>query len=127
MGYYELSNRILIVKMNANPFNIAIIVVYAPTATKYKRNWNVLLDARKQQVSMQITRKYNCCVSQEWQISREIVYKSGLGTRNEHRENGSIVRVERSGSRQKPGFKIIQDVYEHGEAQTEIRKTKPTI
>ena len=31
-GYWTLSDRVLLVKMRGHPFNLAIIVVYAPTA-----------------------------------------------------------------------------------------------
>ncbi|MGX9987587.1 reverse transcriptase domain-containing protein [Soonwooa purpurea] len=91
LGYCQLSERILIVKLRGTPFNIAIIVVYAPTAQSNDEEidtfYTTLDNARAQLKSQEIIivmGDLNAKVGSD--TAGETTGKYGLGTRNERGE-----------------------------------------
>ena len=59
LGYWTLSDRVLLVKIQGHPFNLAIIVVYAPTAESTEEEidsfYDILEKAKSQCKTNEIT------------------------------------------------------------------------
>ncbi len=90
MGFYALSDRVLIVKIASKPFNLMIIQVYAPTSAsseeEIEKFYNDLDSAYKQRGSQDmivVMGDMNAKVGQEQDPLREVVGSHGLGSRNE--------------------------------------------
>ncbi|MCH9665805.1 MAG: hypothetical protein K0U41_08180 [Gammaproteobacteria bacterium] len=91
LGYWQLSDRVLLVKLRGKPFNISLIVVYAPTSDSTDEESDKFYDtldmAKAQCKSQEITivmGDLNAKVGKEQKC--EIVGKHGLGSRNERGE-----------------------------------------
>lgn len=86
----KISERILVIKLKGNPFNIFIIVVYSLTAQskEKKSKFYSMLDNAKVQGKLQeitiVMRNLNTRLDNE--RNGEIVGKCGLGIHNDCRE-----------------------------------------
>ena len=88
MGYWSMSDRVLLVKPQGQPFNFSIIVVYAPTSDSSDddiENFYKMLDKAKAQCKSQelalVIGDLNAKVGKEQ--SSEVTGHHGLGERNE--------------------------------------------
>lgn len=91
MGYWQLSDRVLLVKLRGRPFNISIIIVCAPTSDSSEQEmdqfYNTLDNAKLQCKSQEINivmGDLNAKVGEEQ--DSDVTGKHGLGTRNERGE-----------------------------------------
>ena len=91
IGYWTISDRIMLVKLKGKPFDISIIQVYAPTADKseeeHEQFYNDLEMAKSQCKSQYIVivmGDFNAKVGDE--IYEDTVGPHGLGNRNERGE-----------------------------------------
>ncbi len=90
MGYYALSDRILLVKLFSKPFNVSIIQLYAPTSAcsddDIEQFYDDLNKAYKHcgsQDVIVVMGDLNAKVGNEQDPMKEIVGPHGLGERNE--------------------------------------------
>lgn len=91
LGFSQISESILVIKLKGNPFNIFIIVVYALTAQSKEKEigkfYSMLNNAKTQCKSQEIIivmRNLNARLDNE--RNGEIVGKCGLGIHNNCRE-----------------------------------------
>lgn len=91
MGYWQLSDRVLLVKLRGRPFNISIIIVCAPTSDSSEQEmdqfYNTLDNAKLQCKSQEINivmGDLNAKVGEEQ--DSDVAGKHGLGTRSERGE-----------------------------------------
>ncbi|XP_065066164.1 craniofacial development protein 2-like [Rhopilema esculentum] len=104
MGYWAISDRVILVKLKGQPFNISIIIVYAPPSESSEEEivafYNKLEEAKshcKSQEIVVIMGDLNAKVGQE--ADGEVIGKHGLGIQNERGErwaqwcktNGQII------------------------------------
>ncbi|XP_042862524.1 craniofacial development protein 2-like [Penaeus japonicus] len=90
IGHWELSDRVMMVKLKGSPFNISIILVYAPTSDSSEDDidkfYETLEEAKGQCKSQEIIivmGDLNAKVGQDQGDGDGIIGKHGLGIRNE--------------------------------------------
>eukprot|EP00794_Sanderia_malayensis_P018471 gene18471-20322_t len=90
MGHWELSDRVMLVKLRGNPFNINIIVVYAPTSESSGEATNEfyeILEKAKEQCKSQeviiVMGDLNAKVGNDQIGGQGMVGQHGLGVRND--------------------------------------------
>ena len=90
MGHWELSDRVMLVKLRGNPFNINITVVYAPTSDSSEEaidQFYEILEKTKEQCKSQevkmVVGDLNAKVGNDQDDAQRMVGKHSLGVRND--------------------------------------------
>ena len=109
MGYYAISERVILVKLNGHPFNIAIIQVYAPTASSTEEQIEQFyndLDKAKEQ-----------CKSQE-----VLIVMGDMNAKIGHGTDESAVGPHGLGQRNERGDKFAEWCEQHDQVNTWYKK-----